>query len=81
MKTDNAFERVPDTLDQASNYTQRDLAMALQRREEAKEPPEYDDEGNKICLDCGEVITPPARASISVVVCCLECQTKRERKW
>jgi len=38
-----------------------------------------DADGNKICLDCDDVI-PKERAAISVVIRCIDCQVTHEKE-
>ncbi len=40
--------------------------------------PEFNTDGEKICIDCGDTI-PPERAKLSFVVRCVYCQQLEER--
>ncbi|MDD2746428.1 MAG: hypothetical protein PHG39_02620 [Acidithiobacillus ferrooxidans] len=68
-----------DTADIAANYEQRDRDLALARiRSAPQEKPDEDDQGNRYCLDCWEVI-PQARVIAVQAVRCVDCAGRREQ--
>lgn len=76
---DQEFERASDPIDAASNHELKDSATILKLHANRFRPlPEFDCDGNKVCVQCGEVI-PALRAAISDVVCCIMCQTEQEK--
>ncbi|MBU2763340.1 hypothetical protein HFQ13_09300 [Acidithiobacillus sp. VAN18-1] len=65
--------------DIAAEYEQRDRDMALARRRAAPmEEPDEDGNGNRYCLDCGEII-PKARVAAVMAVRCVDCAGHREK--
>lgn len=52
-------------------------AIALHQRRNARPEAEYNEEGEKTCTECGNVI-PTTRAAIEWVVTCIDCQTLEE---
>jgi RNA polymerase-binding transcription factor DksA len=69
-----------DEADIASEYAERDNQRALAKHHSRPKPsPEYDDEGNKVCIDCTDAI-PIQRAEIIGTVRCIECQELYERE-
>jgi len=68
-----------DMADIAAEYEQRDRDLALARRRAVPmEDPDEDSNGNRYCLDCGEII-PKARVAAVMAVRCVDCAGHRER--
>lgn len=68
-----------DISDIAAEYEQRDRDMALARRRAVPmEEPDEDGNGNRYCLDCGEII-PKARVAAVMAVRCVDCAGHREK--
>ena len=65
----------PDPIDAASLHSIADTAKIVQMHANRFKPAaEYDLAGNKVCIECGDII-PTKRAEIELVVRCLPCQT------
>ncbi|AZQ10146.1 TraR/DksA C4-type zinc finger protein [Shewanella khirikhana] len=57
----------------------REQAIARQRQRET-EAPDEDDEGNRYCLGCGELVVQLRLAACPDAVRCVECQSAKERR-
>lgn len=68
-----------DPADEALNEMERNEAIRARQGKPQTVPPAFDDEGNKICIDCGNEI-PPARAALTFVVRCIGCQRAHEKR-
>ncbi|WP_437559535.1 TraR/DksA C4-type zinc finger protein [Acidithiobacillus sulfuriphilus] len=69
-----------DEADVAAHYEQAERDGALARmRAVPQEAPDEDEQGNRYCLDCGEII-PLLRVQAVQAVRCVDCATVRERK-
>lgn len=65
--------------DIAAEYEQRERDLALARlRVASVEEPDEDSNGNRYCLDCGEII-PKARVVVVMAVRCVDCAGRREK--
>jgi DnaK suppressor protein len=76
-----AFERLADPSDVASRNEMMETREALRRQvanQTPSEAPDEDEQGNRYCLDCAEVI-PPARVKAVAAVRCVHCAGNRER--
>lgn len=70
-----------DEADIATDHEDHRLALSLaSHTNRPKERPEFNDDGDKICIECGLVI-PKNRAEISFVVRCIECQELEDILW
>jgi DnaK suppressor protein len=68
-----------DIADVAAEYEQRERDLALARRRATPmEEPDEDSNGNRYCLDCGEII-PEARVAAVMAVRCVDCAGHREK--
>jgi len=68
-----------DLADIAAVYEQRDRDLALARmRSGPVEAPDEDDQGNRYCLGCGDII-PMARVEAVQAVRCVSCAETKER--
>ncbi|MBU2790508.1 TraR/DksA C4-type zinc finger protein [Acidithiobacillus caldus] len=68
-----------DMADIAAEYEQRERDLALARRRAVPmEEPDEDSNGNRYCLDCGEII-PKARVAAVMAVRCVDCAGRREK--
>lgn len=68
-----------DIADEGSYQENLALQAALRKHAQRRQiPEEYNEKGEKICVDCG-VDIPVKRAAISGVVRCIECQMIEER--
>ncbi|MGK9452695.1 TraR/DksA C4-type zinc finger protein [Acidithiobacillus caldus] len=68
-----------DEGDIASQFEEAERAAAISRlRQGLQEDPDEDDQGNRYCLDCGEII-PPARVQAVQAVRCVDCASLLER--
>lgn len=76
-------QSMADEADMANEILEQNLALALAQRasahQEHPEPPDEDNQGNRYCLDCGEII-PPERVQLVQAVRCVHCAGKRERR-
>lgn len=68
-----------DDLDRAQQIEELHRAQAISKMRSAAEEPEYDDDGNRICLDCG-IIIPIQRVNAVNAVRCVDCQSVIEAK-
>lgn len=67
-----------DDADIANEFADRHSSVSLALHLNRERPvPEFDDAGQKICIECGVEI-PPLRAAIREVARCLGCQTEVE---
>lgn len=60
---------------QEDNYTSTLIKLHARR---ATSTPEYNEQGHKVCSECGELI-PALRAAIAWVSTCVPCQQQKER--
>jgi len=68
-----------DEADIATQQQEQEMRLALAQRASTRtEDPDEDEQGNRYCLDCGEII-PPERVRAVGAVRCVHCATKRER--
>ncbi len=71
-----------DEADQAKDYELRDraaaLAAALSRPE--PEPAQFNDRGERICVDCRAVIPSARLAAYPQAVRCVPCKQDKERR-
>lgn len=69
-----------DEGDIAAAFEEKEREAALARVLSGPvEEPDEDAQGNRYCLDCGEII-PPARVLAVKAVRCVDCATQRERQ-
>lgn len=69
-----------DEVDLAAIHEERHTEICLQNIvNRTKEQPEFGDNGEKICTECGIVI-PEKRAAIDFVVRCIECQEEEDNR-
>lgn len=68
-----------DEADVANRMQESEMRLAMAQRATARrEAPDEDDQGNRYCLDCGEII-PQERVQAIDAVRCVYCAEKRER--
>jgi len=68
-----------DEGDIAFQFEEAERVAAISRlRLEPQEEPDEDDQGNRYCLDCGEMI-PQARVQAVQAVRCVDCASRLER--
>ena len=68
-----------DIADEGSYQESLALKVALAKHAQRQQlPEEYNEKGEKICINCG-VDIPTKRAAISGVVRCIDCQRIEER--
>ncbi len=68
-----------DDADFVTHLQEQEMRMALAQRATTRpELPDEDDQGNRYCLDCAEII-PPERVRVVGAVRCVHCAGKRER--
>lgn len=67
-----------DEADIANQYADEERERILNARKNAtREQPDVDDDGNRVCLDCGDII--PLQRVIAVdAVTCIGCQQLRD---
>ena len=69
-----------DLVDDTDRHISRSIEIALHLHQKNNFiKPEFDEQGAKICVECGVGI-PIARAQIEHVVRCLDCQNELESK-
>ncbi|MCT6700906.1 TraR/DksA family transcriptional regulator [Rheinheimera sp. 4Y26] len=69
-----------DLIDRAAELEQQQREQALQSAlSKPLESQEIDELGNYYCNDCGIQIPPKRIAAVPTAVCCIDCQTIRER--
>lgn len=70
---------MPDDADFSSDMEIATIERALYRHVNRNQPnAEYNEKGEKICIDCG-IDIPVKRAAISGVVRCIDCQIFEEK--
>jgi RNA polymerase-binding transcription factor DksA len=70
---------MPDDADFSSDLEIASIARAILKHVHREQhAPEYNDKGEKVCIDCG-VDIPHKRAAITGVVRCIDCQVIEER--
>ncbi|WP_312283551.1 TraR/DksA C4-type zinc finger protein [Candidatus Igneacidithiobacillus taiwanensis] len=68
-----------DDVDITTQQQEQEMRMALAQRASTRmEDPDEDEEGNRYCLDCADII-PPERVQAVGAVRCVHCAGKRER--
>jgi len=68
-----------DEADIAAKQLEEEMRMTLAQRASIRmEDPDEDEQGNRYCLDCGDII-PPERVRAVAAVRCVHCATKLER--
>lgn len=75
------MEQLADLLDVATARTEAEIQSRLAQQRQSMlstEDPDEDDQGNRYCLDCAEII-PPARVQAVAAVRCVHCAGLRER--
>lgn len=69
-----------DEVDLAAYHEERHTEICLNNIvSRTREQPEFGDNGEKICVECGVVI-PEKRAAIDFVVRCIECQEEEDSR-
>lgn len=81
---DDADRSGADPIDQASATEALFLRQALVERERQQrlarmEPPDEDEEGNRYCLDCGDLIPEQRLKIVPFAVRCVGCLSIKER--
>ena len=73
--------KASDILDRASSLEIEQTIQAIERHKDRfVQVPLYTlDGGDKICIECGDII-PKARAQIDGVAFCIDCQTDSEKR-
>ena len=67
-----------DNIDAANDLAEQSTDRSLAQHQNRHKPQsEYDNDGNKTCIDC-EVVIPKLRAAIDGVCRCIECQAISE---
>ncbi len=67
-----------DDADFATRLQEQEMCMLMAQRSTTRpELPDEDDQGNRCCLDCADII-PPERVRIVGAVRCVHCAGKRE---
>ncbi|EIJ33351.1 hypothetical protein [Thiothrix nivea] len=67
-----------DDLDRAQAIEEMQREQALQQVRRPAEEPETDASGNRVCLECGDII-PVLRFSLINAVRCVDCQSALEK--
>lgn len=73
-----------DIADQAEHQEEMARNMVIKSHQNRKkEMPEFDNEGNRICTDCGDEIDERRIKAIDAVrcVCCQSTLEKEEKRW
>ena len=68
-----------DDADTASVQIAHYEKIIMAAREQNTKLPVFDADGEKVCIECDGVIEPPARAAISTVCRCMDCQIQYEK--
>lgn len=69
-----------DEADMAAGHVESHIEIHLRNVvSRVREQPEFGDNGEKICTECGIVI-PEKRAAIDFVVRCIECQEEEDNR-
>lgn len=84
QSSEDADRSSADPMDQASATEALFLRQALAERERIKnstpyEEPDEDEEGNRYCLDCGDIISVQRLAIMPKAVRCVACLSLKER--